>query len=106
MVVNMLLVVRLLLHEVAILGLGADAHGSMGAGLRGTEIVDLLANSAAAHAVLEVRDLIDHIRGGDGDLERDGRDGHAWSALRLLGGTSILLLFPTNCHGGFLFQFF
>jgi hypothetical protein len=24
----------------------------------------------------------------------------AWS------GTSILLLFPTNCHGGFLFQFF
>jgi len=26
--------------------------------------------------------------------------------LRLLGGTSILLLFPTNCHGVFLFQFF
>jgi hypothetical protein len=67
------------LHEVAILGLGADAHGSIGAGLRGTEIVDLLANGAAAHAVLEVGDLIDHIRGGDGDLERDGRDGHAWN---------------------------
>jgi len=26
--------------------------------------------------------------------------------LGVLGGTSILLLFPTNCHGGFLFQFF
>jgi hypothetical protein len=26
--------------------------------------------------------------------------------LGLLGGTSILLLFPTNCHGVFLFQFF
>jgi hypothetical protein len=64
----------------------------------------LLANGAAAHAVLEVGDLIDHIRGGDGDLERDGRDGHAWNCV--LGGTSILLLFPTNCCGGFLFQFF
>jgi hypothetical protein len=32
--------------------------------------------------MLEVRDLIDHIRGGDGDLERDGRDGHAWMVLR------------------------
>jgi hypothetical protein len=71
MVRDVLLVVRLLLREVAILGLGADAHGSIDAGLRGTEIVDLLANGAAAHAVLEVRDLIDHIRGGDGDLERD-----------------------------------
>jgi hypothetical protein len=26
--------------------------------------------------------------------------------LCLRGGTSILLLFPTNCCGGFLFQFF
>ena len=102
MVVNMLLVDLLLEREVAILGLGADAHGSIGAGLRSAEIVDLLANGAAAHAVLEVGDL--GILGGDGDLERDGGDGHAW--ICVLGGTSILLLFPTNCHGGFLFQFF
>jgi hypothetical protein len=68
-------------------------------------MVDMLANGTAAHAVLEVGDLVAHILGGDGDLESgDGRDGHAWNCLR--GGTSILLLFPTNCCGGFLFQFF
>jgi hypothetical protein len=58
--------------------------------------------------VLEVGDLIAHIRGGDRDLESgDGRDGHAWNAFAdACGGTSILLLFPTKHCGGFLFQFF
>jgi hypothetical protein len=66
----------------------------------------MLANGANSHAMLEVRDLVDHILGGDGDLEREsGRHGERGRHC-LLGGTSILLLFPTNCCGVFLFQFF
>jgi len=95
MVRNVLLVDLLLERQVAILGLGADAHGSIDAGLRGTEIIDTLANGAAAHAVLEVGDLVAHILGGDGDLERDGRDGgHAWSAWWYFDSTSFPYQLP------------
>jgi hypothetical protein len=50
--------------------------------------------------MLEVGDLIDHIRGGDGDLERDGGDGHAWMVLRFY-----FFSLPT-AMAFFLFQFF
>jgi hypothetical protein len=79
-------------------GLGADA-GSFRKGVGGS----LLGGGRGS-----LGGLLNGDQGGDlkglnlGSL--NGRDGHAWIAL--LGGTSILLLFPTNCCGGFLFQFF
>ena len=107
MVRDMVTIGLLLLREVAMGGLVADADGLVDAGACGAEVIDMLANGADAHAMLEVRDLIDHILGGDGDLERGHhglRGGHGLHCL--CGGTSILLLFPTNHCGGFLFQFF
>jgi hypothetical protein len=106
MVRNVVAVVRLLLRQVAILGLGANAHGTIETLKGGSRVI--LASRALVAATDEVTsNRLDLLISRDRDVEvGDGRNGgHAWIALLALwyfDSTS----FPYPSLWRFFFQFF